>query len=349
MKTRKAHSGIGWALPAFIILFALWTLGALYALNKAPSSADPTIQDKNKNAQEGEGVAINTMVELVITDVTVIGKQASELKHDDFIIYDNGVVHPVDFFSRDDLHIAVALLIDADRSTQSYMPAMPLAGISALRKLKPDDKAILYSFFMKAGSRIDLTDDLVKVTNAIKGIESHDGTALNDAIVDASDYLYKRTPNYRRAIILISDNQSTKSTMSSDQALNHLLESFTTLYSVVVRNINAASPNREAQESVLQIPKMVEDTGGELFNVKDPAELQDAVANAIVNMRKQYTLGFCPSKPGKAGTYHKLEIKFASSQRCPGCIIRSRKGYYNGTATSSVPAPSESISPIIIR
>jgi VWFA-related protein len=299
-----------------------------------------TIQDRkqetDKNASHREGMVVSTVVDLVMVDVSVIGKPTSELQYTDFIIYDNGVVQPVDLFSQGEFPIAVALLIDAGLSAKPYMPEMRLAGIAALRQLKKDDKFVLYSFGSVVKRHTELTNDLAMAADALNGIESRDGKALCDAIVDASDYLSQNAPESSRVIILISNNQS-GSTVSLDLALDKLLKTSATLYSLMVQRTNASPPGRESQESVLLIPKMVEETGGELFGVKEPGALQDALSNTILNIRKQYKLGFIPSKRGKAGTYHKLEIKLASPKSCPECILRFRKGYYNEAPAPSVP------------
>jgi Ca-activated chloride channel homolog len=344
MSIKQLQSGICWVLPTFIILIALWDLGALYAADTAPSTVDQATQDKkqepDKNAQEnGEGVNIKVKVTLVTTDVTIIGKPTSELKAEDFIIYDNGVAQQVTHFSQDQLPTAIALLLDSNVMIGPFMPVIQLAGIAALRHLKPDDKVVLYSSaFGVVRRHTELTDDLVMAADVLNRIELNSENVLYDAIVDASDYLSKRAPNSRRAIILISNNHSNWSNNKTnpDRALNSLLETSTTLYSVLVPSSNLLKypvPMGEGYISAaLLIPKMVEETGGDLFDVSDPA----ALANAMLNIPGQYTLGFSPSNPGKARTYHRLEIKLASGNHCPGCIIRSRKGYYTESAAPTV-------------
>ena len=46
----------------------------------------------------------------------------------------------------------------------------------------------------------------------------------------------------------------------------------------------------------------------------------------------QYTLGFNPSASGAKGSFHELAVKFAGEDRCPGCRLLSRAGYYEGVA-----------------
>jgi Ca-activated chloride channel homolog len=343
MSIKKLHSIIYWALPAFIILIGLWALGALYASDAPSSPADKKTQDQkkepDKNAPKkgGDEFGIKISVNLVTTDVSILGRPTSELNAEDFVIYDDGVAQPVTLFSQDQLPIAVGLLIDASLSTEPYMPVMQLSGISALRHLKLGDKAVLYTFYGQIRRHTELTDDIVQVVDAFSQIEIKLGTRIYDAIIDASNYLNQMAPHSRRAIILISDDQNQNMGTPANPlgALSSLLETSTTLYNVLAQSTFGAAPNQEAQESVEAIPKMVMETGGEYFDVTNPSGLQAALANAMVNIRKQYTLGFNPTNPGRPGAYHRLEVKLASQKHCPGCVLRTRKGYYSGAATST--------------
>jgi VWFA-related protein len=344
MSIRKIHSGIYWALLAFIILISLRALGALYA-SDAPSSDKKTQDqkqetDKNAPKKEDKSVSIKVNVNLVTTDVSILGRPGPGLNAEDFIIYDDGVAQPVTLFSQDQLPIAVALLIDASLSTEPYMPVMQLSGVSALRHLKLGDKAVLFSFYDQIVRHTDLTDDIVGLVDTFSQIEIRMGTRIYDALIDSSNYLKTMAPNSRRAIILISDDQNQNMGRTPPNpmgALANLLETSTTLYNVLAQS-TGAPPNQESLDSVEAIPKMVVETGGEYFDVRNPAGLQSALANAMLNIRKQYTLGFNPTNPGRVGAYHKLEVKLASQKHCPGCVLRTRTGYYTG-ATVNNPSP----------
>ena len=62
-------------------------------------------------SQQSINIKVNSV--LVTTDVTVNGNVVPDLRADDFIIADNGVVQTISHFSRDLNPIAVALLIDS--------------------------------------------------------------------------------------------------------------------------------------------------------------------------------------------------------------------------------------------
>lgn len=83
----------------------------------------------------------------------------------------------------------------------------------------------------------------------------------------------------------------------------------------------------DTQANLQEIAEM---TGGELLEVDSTTSLQMAIKKAITNIRYQYTLGFSPLNPGETGSYHTLDVRLVSQDRCPGCQVYTRKGYYTG-------------------
>jgi Ca-activated chloride channel homolog len=298
----------------------------------APKAASPNKEEPS----EPDNFKISVDVNLVTTDVTVIGNPISELKPEDFILYDNGVAQELTYFSRDQLPLAIALVIDASESIRDYLPMLQLAGYSTLRRLKVDDQVTLFSFNTDLIRLVNLTEDRFLVAEKIDKIKIAFGTNIYDSIFDNVSYLRTKAPQRRRAIILVSDN--CHYAMGSDHSpaicSTELLESSTLFY-------NIRTPGGQAdlycREPDAEIQKMAEETGGEVLNVSTPTGLQPALERIVTGLRKQFTLGFNPSVPGEKGKFHKLSIKFAAENRCPGCRVRSRSGYFSGVA---LPPPS---------
>jgi Ca-activated chloride channel homolog len=332
MSMKRLQSGICWALLAFMIFFAFWAIGSLYA-----SATNSSAEDKNAQ-EKRDGPNIKIDANLVTTDVTVIGKPASELKADDFVLYDNGFAQPVTFFSQDQIPIAIALLLDGSENIRPFLPVIQLAGLSALRHLRVDDQVALYSFCSTVKRDVNLTDDRVLVADAISEIKIDLGSAIYDAIVDATEYLIQTAPKSRRVIILISNNNRMMGVYTADQAMYSLRETSTTLYNIRAQS-GGDAVTRDWTESDKAITTMVAETGGEFLDVRVPIVVQEALKNAIFNIRKQFTLGFVPSNPGKAGTLHKLEVKLDSPKRCPGCVINTRKSYFTGAVAPGILPP----------
>jgi VWFA-related protein len=297
-------------------------------------------QSSSKSQKKGdsqEGFKITMDVSLVTTDVTIIGQVPPDLSAEDFIIYDDGVAQPASYFSLDQIPLAIGLLIDASESIRPFMPVLQISGISALRRLKPEDQVTLYSFNLNPKRLVDLTDDRVKIADEIDKIKIAYSTNINDSLYNAANYLSNKAPNNRRAIILISDNaRRGDSRHNAARSRIEMLEGAVTLLNIRAQQ-SLDFYDAEWALSDREIMQTVEETGGEQFRVNAASSLQQALEDSIIKLRKQYTLGFYPRANAKAGVFHKLTIKFAKENRCPGCRIRSRSGYYPGVTAPNPP------------
>jgi VWFA-related protein len=335
-------------MPAFLRAHKYWILSlALFSRMAASSSAagqttnklspELILQQENQDAN-GAGFNVRVDVDLVTTDISVIGTPVSELRAEDFIVFDNGVSQKISYFSHDQLPLAVAVLVDVSSSITKYLPSLKIAAFSALRRLKPEDQVALFSFAGSPSRLCDLTNDRLLMAERISkiGIEQS-GTNIYYAIYDAAAYLKKTAPRLRRAIILISDDCQTKpSRHNANSCRAELLETATTLYNLRTTD----DPALDRWESPSAIKRFTEETGGQVLDVLGPTSLKSALEKAVTNFRTQYTLGFNPSNPGANGSFHRLAARLPDSDHCPGCRLLMRSGYYAGM-TSPLPSPEE--------
>ena len=307
--------------------------------------AGPTIQESARDGNQPrqdqktstEGFRVSVDVELVTTDVAILGAPESELQAEDFIIYDNSVTQQISFFSRDQLPLAVAILVDSSGSITDKLPALQNAAITALERLKPEDQVALYSFDWGYHRLINLTEDRFLIAERIGKLRTvAGGTDIYDTVYDAARYLKENAPHRRRAIILISDNCHYFGDHTADDCRNELLETATTLYNVV-------TPSSETEESPFckesnpMIQHLAEETGGEVLNLQGSTSIKAALEKIMFRLRMQYTLGFSPSNPGPQGSFHELSVSFANEKVCPGCRLLARRGYYTGVTTLMPP------------
>jgi VWFA-related protein len=273
---------------------------------------------------------IKVDVDLVATDVTVIGTPVSPFLAEDFVIFDNGVAQEATNFSRDPRPLAVAILVDGSLSTAPYLPVLQIAAASALRRLKSEDQVMLYTFNSSIIKLNDLTEDRLLIAEKIGKIKVAFQTNLYGTVFEAAQYLRKNAPNRRRAIILISDNCHYMGTHSADSCRVELLDAATTLYDL--RAPGDTQGVSQCFKEDADVKQLAHESGGEVIDVQGPTNLQEGMEKAISNLRMQYTLGFNPSAPGETGSFHKLQLKLKSEDRCPGCRLLTRSGYYTGVA-----------------
>jgi VWFA-related protein len=319
-------------LMLLLIFISFVGIRASANLSVAEQAKKESTTDNNPKQQDQispeAGSKVKAQDEMATVDVVVMGAPASELKAEDFVILDNNIPQKVSYLSRDQLPLAIVLMIDRSGSILQYLPVLQIAGVTALRRLKPDDQVALVGFDQRYEKLSDLTTDRLQVANLIAKIRVGDITNIYDPLYDVAEYLKINAPQRRHAIILISDNAPN---FTSRHDAKHcrvaLYETATTLYSIKIPN-----PREDSD-----IRLLAEESGGEVLEVNGSTSLKTALEEAIDRLRMQYTLGFKPSNPGRPGSLHKLVVNFANEESCPQCRLLMRGGYYAGKTTSFAP------------
>ena len=223
------------------------------------------------------GYKLKVDVRMVMVDAIVRdrgGRPLETLKQQDFRIFEDGTEQEVLSFSRDELPLAVALVIDRSGSVSPHMNAIRQAAYKALSQLKRGDQVALFTFAGDVQRLEDLTTDRQRIADRISEIRAGGGTNIVDGLFDAVNYLALVAPDRRRAVILISDNQATtRPRMSQDQLIRFAMETETVIYSVKTAG--------EAARVTMRVPiwlggfgslsKITEETGGNTLMLPPPA------------------------------------------------------------------------------
>src|SRR5271155_3564878 len=163
-------------------------------------------------AQNQEESVVRVAVNLVLMDATVktkAGQIMAELKKDDFELREDGAAQKIEVFSRDELPLNVALVLDLSDSIGPFLGPLRDAAATALGALKPEDEVALFTFSTAAELRVPFTNDKSKIAEQINTFHAGGATNINDGIFVAAKYLLNAPPKGRRVIILISDDVGT--------------------------------------------------------------------------------------------------------------------------------------------
>src|SRR6478672_990975 len=113
-------------------------------------------------AQTPEQSVIHVNVNLVLLDATVktkAGQILGDLKQDSFELREDGVPQKIEIFSRDELPLNVALVLDLSDSIGPFLGPLRDAATTALAALKTDDEVALFTFSTEAELRVPFTKD----------------------------------------------------------------------------------------------------------------------------------------------------------------------------------------------
>jgi len=309
------------SLGKSLSIAGLATLLALAPVTPAPAQDQGTIR-----------VAVN----LVLIDATVKTKDGqimANLKKDDFEVREDGAAQKLDVFSRDELQLDVALVLDLSDSIEPFLGPLRDASTVALSSLKPNDQVALFTFSTEAELRLALTKDKNKVADQIATFDARGATNINDGIFLASEYLLKLPPGGRRVIILISDDVGTDAGgQGTRDIVTEAIAADAVLYNLKIPGYNPPGTmlHSAMTPGLVNIHKVMEATGGEEFDVQDVSHL-DAVFSALIQrIKTRYTLGYYTMANGAEGKPHKLEVRLASSfgKKGKDYTILAKNGYY---------------------
>ena len=167
----------------------------------------------------------------------------------------------------------------------------------------------------------DFTRRTSQLTADLRTLRGDAGTSLYDALLLASQVVGNR--DGRHVLVVVTDGGDTTSHSKYADALEgaHLADAV--VYPIVVVPItNNAGRNTGGEHALAQIAK---DTGGRVFEPSVGAELDQAFADILRELRTQYVIGYYPRNlPADAPRFHPVHIEMKRADLRP----QTRTGYY---------------------
>ena len=292
-------------------------------------------------AQEKPAEPLRVESSMVLLEATVkdkSGKLIGGLTADDFMVMDDSFPQIVSYFSRGELPLAVALVVDVSESIVPYFDQLHDSMQTVLAALKPEDQVALFTFSNVVEKRADLTADKGAIAERLEGLTVGGSTNLNDALYEAARYLDERAPAMRRVIILVSDNvPSQEGKFSPKEVENEVLKADAAVYGLKIPGENSAGVQlyiEQAHGQLVNVAKLVPHTGGEIIEVGKAGSLALAFAAIIQRLKARYTMGYTPIGHAlQDGRYHRVEAALAPG-RCKDCRVETKRGYFGTQPTN---------------
>jgi len=278
---------------------------------------------------------IRVDVNLVLVEATVKdkgGRVMKELQKEDFLIDENGAPQEIAHFSRDQLPLGVALVVDLSTSIQPFIRPLRYATLTALKALKPEDEVALFTFSSDVERRVRLTRDKQEVSDQIESFHTGGATNINRAIYEAANYLREQAPAARRVIVLVSDNvPTTQGGIDHRQVVEAALEADAAVYSLKVPGYNPWQAKLAAKaRGMVNVDKLTAETGGEIFDVQKEGTLYLAFQALIERLKTRYTIGFYPTRSTPDGSFRQLNLRLQPRFGTKGkdYLVLCKTGYY---------------------
>ncbi len=305
----------------------------------APQNAPPPAAAQNPAPQEGEAPAETTkekgsdvyvfkkQVDEVVLHATVVDEHnrlVTNLDRNDFTVFEDGKQQKINSFRREDIPVAIGIVIDNSGSMREKRPAVNAAAINLVQASNPQDKVFIVNFNEEYFLDQDYTASVPKLKDALERIEARGGTALYDATVASADHLKKSGELEKKVLLVVTDGEDNASRESLEQAVRRLqVENGPTVYTIgLLQEEHSKRAKRALRE-------MAEETGGVAFFPNNLSEVNAITSQIAHDIRNQYTIGYKPDRPQSAGGYRTVKVA-AQAKGYKKLTVRTRSGYYAG-------------------
>lgn len=263
-------------------------------------------------------------VDSVLINATVRDKKGSsltELQPEDFQIFENGVPQKLNFFSRQDHPVSLAIVLDASKSMSAKAPQVRDACMAFIQTSNPEDEVFILSFNRQTYLHADFTRDHSELEEGLNNVFFWGDTALWNALLAAVEH-HREGLLPRKVILAITDGENTTSASTYEKALQSLSRADLTLYFMVMGgDVHSASWK--------QVQELAEATGGECFLLKGPQEIQPVALELAKEIRHQYTLSYVSSLPPD-GRWRPIQVRVLENKTRKDVVLEGvKKGYYS--------------------
>jgi VWFA-related protein len=190
----------------------------------------------NVAGQKQDEFRFKSGVDLVNVTATVTdrnGRFVPGLRQEDFIVYEENQLQEVTHFSSDRVPVSLGIVLDTSGSMVGEKLTNALMAIDRFltKLLSPEDEIFLYKFSNYPELVQDWTTDRTRLSRSIRRINAGGGTAMLDALAEATP-LAQTGQNRKRAIVLISDGNDTDSQASLREVKQLIRESEVMVYAI---------------------------------------------------------------------------------------------------------------------
>ena len=274
--------------------------------------------------------AFRAGVDVVSLNVTVSdleGRFVTDLDQTNFQVYEDGVQQNITFFTKTQLPIALAMLIDTSASMDEKMVTAQEAAIGFSQRLRPEDLAEIIDFDSRVNILQNFTNDAAKLEQAIQQTSAGGSTSLYNAIYislrELSKAPLRRADVRREAIIVLSDGEDTSSLVTFDEVLEQAKRSETAIYSIGLQSDDSRS-RVGFREADFVLRQLAQETGGRAFFPNEVDELPKIYQDISDELSSQYSVGYISANPLRNGQWRRIVVRVDRES----IEARAKQGYY---------------------
>lgn len=294
--------------------------------SQAPTDQAPGIRLESSGDDSGRFVFRKQVQEVVLhaTVVDETGHLVTGLDRSAFTISVNGVPEPITSFRREDIPVALGIVIDNSGSMRDKREKVTQGVLNLIRASNPQDEVFVVNFSQTPYLDQDFTSDVNLLQTALHQVSTRGSTALYDAVVASAVHLQNNPRLSKKVLLVITDGQDNMSQETLQEAIRKLQPNKGAIvYAIGLTDGGLTRSGRDALQN------LATSTGGVAFFPQSLDEVNEITRTVAHDIRSQYTLAF---KRGNAATkkgYQAIRVE-AKGQGRSRLTVRTRSGYYPG-------------------
>jgi VWFA-related protein len=293
------------------------------AMTPEQPDGQPTTDD------QGALFVFKKKVQEVILHAIVVDEQrrlVTDLDRPAFTAFEDGVPQATTAFHRDDVPVALGIVIDNSGSMREKRDKVNQAVLNLIRASGPKDETFVVNFSQDSYLDQDFTADIGLLQQALQKVSTQGSTALYDAIVASAVHLKNNASVERKVLLVITDGRDNASQETLNEAMRRLQqENGPTLYAIGLLGGELQQSDTGALRS------LAASTGGVAFFPKGLDEVDDIARTVARDIHSQYTIAYKPANHSHTAGYRVIEVR-AQARGYHKLTVRTRGGYYAGEA-----------------
>lgn len=294
--------------------------------NNGQEPGAPSITPVSPTGEDNSRFVFKKQVQEVFLHATVLdenGRMVTNLTRNDFQIFQNGQPEAITSFEREDVPVAMGIVIDNSGSMRDKRARVNEAVMNLIKASNPQDEVFVVNFGQTPYLDQDFTSDPHLLEAALHQTSSRGSTALYDAVIASSVHLRNNPRLNKKVLIVITDGQDNMSRESLQDAMRKLQSNKgATVYAIGLTDEGMTRSGRQALQD------LAASTGGVAFFPQGLDEVNEISRTMAHDIRSQYTIAYNPG-PNIGKGYQTIRV----DAHAPGhghLTVRTRSGYYPG-------------------
>jgi Ca-activated chloride channel homolog len=266
-------------------------------------------------------------VEEVVLHATVTDEQhhlVPSLPQSAFAVYENGVPEAITSFRKEDVPVAMGIVVDNSGSMRDKRDKINQAVLNLICASNPRDEVFVVNFSESSYLDQDFTSDVNLLQAALHRVSLRGTTALYDAVVASSKHLNSANLD-KKVLLVITDGQDNMSQETLQEASRQLQQpNGPAIYAIGLTGVK--------QNGRQSLQQLAEGTGGVAYFPESLDQVDEITRTVAHDIRSQYIITYRPKNQNAKPEYQSVRVE----ARAPGygkLTVRTKTGYYHQEAT----------------